>query len=338
MSDTQDYSNMTKLSELACISDKNSNKNDLLAQALSAVMQSLPREFTPNSLHCLFLQLPKDAPTTWKVWETSSGNAFCHRNVKGYQNDELCLSMNVSVTNRNSHKALENKYDLYLETIQKRRQTSGNEDLRHMNGTEINNNDQVNSESDDDDDEDEKVVNKPFFFETLFQPLEKHKDLFSTTKKSWQVRSLGNNEKSIEYVDLGPSICEQNLPPKVKGNFLIRLGDKMTTQNNSEKLQFVPLATMLDPFYLFFLANHICRDIAGFKFSVSGSHSVSHAMYFHDTDFDCTHWSGLSISVSRLVDFTFILEADLFNDQGRHIATIILEGLLGRNMETNTKL
>lgn len=322
-----------KVSELVYISDRNPSKTGLVADGLSAALQSSPEGFTPNSLHCFFLKLPNDTPTTWRVSETSSGNTFCHRNVKGYQDGELCISMNVSATCRNSHMDLERQYELYIADLHNRKINAELGDLRQKDslGDKIEGKLEL-PESEDD----EKVVVKPFFFQTSFPTLGKAKKLFSLPEKSWTVKSLSMGASSIDYVGLGTTSKDiQGVPLTVKGNFIVRSGVTTAAQESDKKLQFVPLASMLDPSYLIHFANSVCNEK---PLSDIPNSAFSHAVYFHDVDFNCMQWFGLSVSVSRLVNCVFLLEADIFNNGGEHVATVILEGLQGRPAETASKL
>lgn len=333
MTDTENYSIVRKVSNLVYASDRDLNKTGLLAKALSAAIESSPKIFTPNSLHCFFLETPKDCPTLWRVTETSSGNTFCHRSVKGYQNKTLLLSMNLSVTSKNSHRDLEHQFDHYVTNLHNRTTNSGTGNLGQMEESESKLESQNNSECD----EDEKVIVKPFFFQTSFSSLEKAKNMFSLSETSKFTESLGLGATRIDYVNLG--ITEkvgQGLPQGRRGNFILRLGTNTAAQKMIEvSSQFVPIAIMLDPFYLFHFAKFICEDKNNFDIPPG---AFSHAVYFHDVDFDCTQWLGLSVSVSRLVNSAFLLEADIFNNEGRHIATVVLEGLLNRHKESRLRL
>ena len=54
-------------------------------------------------------------------------------------------------------------------------------------------------------------------------------------------------------------------------------------------------------------------------------------MYFHDTDFDVTNgWDSVS-KMSIFPNNRALLEGEMYNEKGVHVATIIQEGLVHFN-------
>lgn len=280
---------------------------NLAGQALLVAIKSAPDGFTPHSLHSFFVKSASDTQgITWVVEENSNGKSFCNRTIKAVQEGETKYIANVSLTKKNSVKAAEKEFEEY----EQRRKQAGNED----------------------DEDDEPRVSKPFTFQTPYPswltnldidkiPTDKRaKSRFIFHKVPQQMFSLEDTKEE----DAIP-VTERKL------SFYVRLGDD-DLEITDPAYQFVGMGVLSDSLFLTRLARVMristvnLADVAHY-FSVS----LDHIMYFHDVDFDCTKWMGYGFKAVRLVNNRVLLEGEMYSEDGKHVATIIQEGLVHFN-------
>ncbi|EGW33362.1 uncharacterized protein SPAPADRAFT_60700 [Spathaspora passalidarum NRRL Y-27907] len=227
---------------------------------------------------------------------------------------------NISLTKRNSHKEAKQKYDDYYAKIeQKAKESDADED-----------------EEDDDDVDEEPAPPKPFVFQTPY-----HDWL-----KKYHVEELpvSNHEANLLiYHKILPEFTSLNLTPEEEQvsvtdrrlSFLIKWGidnEQGFNQpliNVDAQFQFVGLANLSDSMYLDTLLRVLrIKDLDLTKHHEYFSVSLDHSIYFHDDDFDVTTWMGFSYKVVRFAHNRVVIEGEMYNDRGIHIATIVQEGLV----------
>lgn len=298
---------------------------NLAGQAILAAARTIPTGFTPHSFHSLFVKNVSDQiPVTWEVDQDSNGRNFCCRTVRGIQDGRIKYIVDISFTKRNSVKEAEREHQNYLD----RRRTK----MAASEGTE--------NVDEDDEDEDDDLAQKPFYFLTPYPEWLKNID------KSKMIHSTAlGRRRFIEHLmpqqllSLEGTKYEESIPAsKRKLAFFVRLGDG--TLKIDPAMQFAGLAVITDSLFLTKLArllriSTVNLNEAAHYFSVSLDHNI----YFHDTDFDCTEWIAFGFKALRLVNNRVLLEAELHNTAGQHIATVIQEGLVHLNgLEVNAKL
>lgn len=303
---------------------------NLAGQAILAAMKTTPPGFTPELFHSLFVKNVTDQiPVTWEIDEVSNGRSFCCRTVRGVQEGAIKYLVDISFSKKNSLKDAELEHKKYLEM---RREKLAMKHSGVAEGT-------VDAEDEDDDDDD--LVQKPFYFLTPYPDWLKNIDKLRMIHNT----SLGK-ERFIEHliprqlVSLEGTKYEESIPAsKRKLAFFVRLGDG-NLKLEEPNLQFAGLAVLTDSLFLTKLARLLristvnLNQVAHY-FSVS----LDHTIYFHDTDFDCTEWVAFGFKALRLVNNRVLLEAELYNTAGQHVATVIQEGLVHLNgLEVNAKL
>lgn len=295
---------------------------NLAAQAILAAMKTTAEGFTPTSFHSLFVKGVSDQiPVTWEVEAVSDGRNFCCRLVRGLQDGVIRYMVDISFAKRNLLKQAEQEHQEYLA----RKAAEGKL-----------------GDDDDDEDEDDDVddlVQKPFYFLTPYP------DWLKNIDKSKMVHSTAGKRRFIEHLlprqllTLEGTKFEESIPAsKRRLAFFVRLGDG--TMKVDPHMQFAGLAVLSDSLFLTMLARLLristtdLNQVAHY-FSVS----LDHTIYFHDTDFDCTEWVAFGFRALRLVNNRVLLEAELYNTAGQHVATVIQEGLVHLNgLEQNAKL
>lgn len=55
--------------------------------------------------------------------------------------------------------------------------------------------------------------------------------------------------------------------------------------------------------------------------------SLDHSVYFHDDDFDVTKWCTTFMKVSRICNDRALIKAEIYSNNGLHIASIVQERL-----------
>lgn len=296
----------------------------VVGQAVLAAVSSSGPGFSPNSVHSLFLKpISMESEVTWKVVETATGKTFCHRNVKAYQRNDLVYMANVSLTRKNCYSSIDAEYTAYVERLRERRLLQSQRD-------------RVEHEQDiDDDNEDEKVISKPFYFETPYPDVLKKVNLEKSNMSSVLKHQLSSKDISIEVIEANEQTDEaESVLPRI--NCFARLGQNSKIDNHA--FQFVALAVLLDISMFSNLQKNKSMSSSKF-FAGSVNSSLNQTLYIHDTNFDCTHWFGYSVKQARSVNDRIILEAEIFNDEGFHVATVIQEGHIGaKNLDRTMKL
>lgn len=289
---------------------------NLAGQALLAAIKTVPEGFTPHSLHSHFVKSVSDQHRVkWTVEEVSNGKTFCNRSVKAWQNKSIRYIANVSLTRNNSFKQAEREYYDYEERIAKRKQEAA-----------------ARGEEFDPDDDDEPVKLKPFSFQTPFPRWlqEERREDMMVDKKS--ANRYIYHKIPHQFVSLEDTKYEDRVPvTERKMSFFVRLGDG-DLKIKDPAFQFVGLGVLSDSLFLTRLArilriSSVDLNRAGHYFSVS----LDHVIYFHDSEFDCTKWVGFGYKAVRLTNNRTLLEAEMYNEAGQHVATIIQEGLVHFN-------
>lgn len=289
---------------------------NIAGQALLVGLKTIPAGFSPNSYHSLFVKAVLDlAPLTWEVDENSNGKNFCSRTVRGLQDGKIKYVAEISFTKNNSLKQAEIDHQEYLE--RKR----------------------IGGEEKEDEDEGENLIQKPFYFLTPYP---------DWLKESNQHNLVHGKEDSSLFLDhlfprqlvtLKGTEYEEDLPiTERRMSYLARIGDG-TMKLEDPNLQFVAAAVISDAVFLTRLARVFRVPKVDLKYSIPYfSVSLDHQMYFHDTEFDCTQWIGFAFRVVRFVNNRVLLEAEMYNSDGQHFATILQEGLVHLNGLLEPKL
>lgn len=294
----------------------------LAGQAILAAMKTAPG-YIPNSLHSSFLRPTSDQlEVEWKVESISQGRNFCSRQVKATQNGKLTYLANISLTKKNSHRNANREYDEYKKKVA----ASVEETLSGDN----------NDDDDDEDDDDEPEVLRPFEFQTPYPKM-----LTDNPPESLQVDTRQND--ILVYHKNPPEIYDLSLTPQEeqlqiserKVSWYAQWGAKEGELNkpvlnvDSPEMQFLGLAYISDSFLLLILARVIRLKSVDLSFLVHyWSVSLDHTVYFHDDDFDSTKWMGFSMRAMRCINGRVLLEVEIYNEKGFHVATAVQEGLI----------
>lgn len=298
---------------------------NIAGQALLVAMKSVPDGYTPHSFHSYFVKGCTDKiPVEWTVEEISNGRSFCNRSIRGLQNGRVCYLANFSLARKNSLKDEQLRFDEYQEKKRKEEEERSRSDAA----------------DDDDDDDDDDLVEKPFYFQC---PLPRW---LQTTSVEQLVFNDMAKDRFI-YHKIPPQMVlleltreEENMPPLLREMcYYVRLGNG-DIKLPSLQSQFVGLVVTSDSLISTRLARILrittvdLNDPAHY-FAVS----LDHVMYFHDTDFDCTEWMGYSFKAVRMQNDRVLMEAQMYNKKGDHVASIFQEVLVQlHGLEATAKL
>lgn len=290
---------------------------NLAGQALLAAIKTAPEGFTPHSLHSHFVKSVSDQQKVkWTVEEVSNGKTFCNRSVKAWQDKLIRYIANISLTRTNSFKQAEREYYDYEERQEKLKKEAAAK----------------GEEYDPESEDAEPMKLKPFSFQTPLPRwlLEERKEDMPVDKRS--ANRYIYHKIPHQFVSLEDTKYEDRVPvTERKMSFFVRLGDG-SLKIKDPAFQFVGLGVLLDSLFLTRLArvlriSTVNLSKTGHYFSVS----LDHVIYFHDSEFDCTQWVAFGFKAVRLTNNRVLLEAEMYNEAGQHVATIIQEGLVHFN-------
>lgn len=294
---------------------------NLAGQALLVAIRSSPAEFKPHSLHSFFVRAANDkTPIEWQVNEVSNGKTFVNRAVKGLQDGQVVYIANISLTKRNSHREAVRKYEEYYSKIeQKAKESDGDED------------------DEEEEEEVEQAPPKPFVFQTPYHEWFKRHDISKLPITDIESNFLVYHKILPEFTSLKLTPEEENVSATERRlSFLCQWGINheqgfhQPLVNVDEDYQYVGLANLSDSMYLDTLLRVLrIRDLDfNEKERPYFSVSLDHTIYFHDSDFDVTKWMGFSFKAIRFAHDRVVIEGEMYNDQGVHVATIVQEGLV----------
>ncbi|KAI5951864.1 hypothetical protein KGF54_004939 [Candida jiufengensis] len=84
-------------------SDRGAYGGNIAGAVVAVAIRSSPANFVPHSLHSFFIKAVSDEiPVIWKVETISSGRTFVNKFIKGYQNNQIVYTANISLTTKNS--------------------------------------------------------------------------------------------------------------------------------------------------------------------------------------------------------------------------------------------
>lgn len=86
--------------------------------------------------------------------------------------------------------------------------------------------------------------------------------------------------------------------------------------------QFVGLAILSDILDVSVFLKHL-----GYQGKPQFNASLDHSVYFHDDDFDVTKWCTTFMKVSRICNDRALIKAEIYSNNGLHIASIVQERL-----------
>ncbi|CAX43819.1 Acyl-CoA thioesterase Tes3p, putative [Candida dubliniensis CD36] len=86
--------------------------------------------------------------------------------------------------------------------------------------------------------------------------------------------------------------------------------------------QFVGLAILSDILDVSVFLKHL-----GYQGKPQFNASLDHSVYFHDDDFDVTKWCTTFMKVSRICNDRALIKAEIYSNNGSHIASIVQERL-----------
>ncbi|CAN3366290.1 peroxisomal acyl-coenzyme A thioester hydrolase 1 [Diutina catenulata] len=287
---------------------------NICAQALVCAMATVPEGMRPHSFHSFFVKAVSDQePVDWEVQHISDGRNFCNRSVKGRQGGVIKYIATMSLTKRNSIAREQAKFDAWAAE-------------RRAEGKPV----QVSSE---DDDEFDEMPVRPFSLETpLFDKWFPHGPQGIEIDADFGRDYLTYHKLPSQLWDLSLTKYEekQDVVDR-KMAWMAKLGCTEDGHNQpitgmNPTYQFAGLAVLSDSAFLGFLTRSMRLDLEGF-FNY-GSVSLDHIMYFHDDDFDVTQWMTFTHRPVRVANSRALVEAEIYNSKGAHVATIIQEGLL----------
>lgn len=294
---------------------------NIAAQALLAAIRSAPSGFTPHSSHLYFVKnVSGEHPVEWHVEEISNGKSFCMRCVRGLQDGDVKYVANISLTKNNSLRQAEKIHNDYLEKERRRQEERL---ARRASGEDV---------DDDDDDDDEVVPDKPFHFLTPYPLWLKNVDIDALEIDHRTSLRMIYHKVPQKLVSLEGTDHEEQLPPTERRlSWFVRLGlgdVKLTRQ----EFQYVGLAVLSDSMFSTRLARVLrIPDMNLAEMAHYFSVSLDHTIYFHDTDFDCTEWMAFEFRAIRVVNDRFLLEGQMYNQAGHHVASVVQEGLVHFN-------
>ncbi|EGW33360.1 uncharacterized protein SPAPADRAFT_60698 [Spathaspora passalidarum NRRL Y-27907] len=272
---------------------------NVAAQAVVVAIKSSPQGFRPHALHSFFIKAVNDEDVVeWEVEHVSNGRNFVNRSIKALQNGQIVYTATVSLTKNNSHKDAWKKYE------------------------------QTRKESD-----------RPFEWGTPQHDwFQKHK-LENIPEGAANSRLLFCHKIFPELVSLDLTKSEEQVPvAERKLSYYIKWGIEnkdgynQPLTNIDPDYQYVGLTSLSDSIFLTRLLRLLRIEDADHTnlihyFSVSLDHSI----YFHDDDFDVTKWMGFSFRAAKCTHNRVLIEGEMFNDKGKHVATIVQEGLVQFN-------
>lgn len=295
---------------------------NIAGQALLVAMKSCPPEMTPHSFHLYFVKaVLEDSPMNWEVTHVSDGRNFNNRLVKGFQDGKLKYVAIISLTKRNSFAREQGKYDKWAEE-------------RRKAGKPV----AVSIEDDDIDD----MPLKPFLLQTPFRPK------WVNSPKEVEINTDGQEYLTYhkfpkQLYDLSLTKEEEKLDPTDrKLSWYQQFGCDEDGVNQpivgmNKQYQHVGLAVISDLWLMALLARTLRLDVGeGLIYSCV---TLDHVIYFHDDDFDVTKWMGFSQRTLRYANSRLLCEAEVYNDKGVHVATLVQEALVDiRNVIRDHKL
>lgn len=284
---------------------------NIVGQALLVAIRSAPSGFTPHSLHSLFTKAVLDTtPMEWEVDEIHNGKSFCSRTVKGIQEGMIKYVANVLLTKRNSYTKAKTLYDEW--------------ERRHN--------------ADDEDDDPPSL--RPFrFFVPYPEWLEKHKP--ETLELADFGCNLAYTKVPPEFLSLDLTRGEESVGPSERRQaFYAQFGRDGEIKITDPAFQYVGLGVILDSVFLTRLARVLRVPSLDHEQRIQYmSLSLDHVIYFHDEEFDTTKWMGFGFRASRIANGRVLLEGEIYNHDGRQVATVIQEGMVHFNgFEEEAKL
>lgn len=279
---------------------------NLAGQALLVAIRSSPAGFLPHSFHSYFVKSGLDTKVfDWEVEKISEGKTFCNRIITGLQSGEVKYIANVSLTRKNSIRQEQIAYE--------RSKLDGGRD------------------NDDDDDDDGggggvPLVSKPFAFGTPYPNwLSKHSVHDLEVFPKHDERPL-SHKLPPEMFDLDLTVKEETQPVTSRQlSVYAKWGKTESRLPNPDVFKYLGLAFLSDSLFLTKMGRILRIRLGPQRLS---SVSLDHVIYFHDTDFDPTEWMGFGYRAINLSNERVLLEGEMYNKDGKHIASIIQEGLL----------
>lgn len=284
---------------------------NIAGQALLVAIKLAPEGFTPHSLHSLFTKAVDDTtPVVWEADEIHNGKSFCSRTVKALQDGTIKYLANVLLTKRNSFNEAKNLYDEWTRN--------------HKEG----------------DEDDDPPSLKPFrFFVPYPEWLKNH------SPELLEVLDFGCNNAvckiSPEFVSLDLTKDEDQARSSDRRQACyLQWGNDGEVKFTDPAFQFVGLGILLDSIFLTRIARVLRIPHLDHSQRLQYvSLSLDHVIYFHDADFDSTKWMGFAFKATRIANGRVLLEGELYNLDGRQVATVFQEGLVYFNgFEEGAKL
>ncbi|KAK6465306.1 thioesterase-like superfamily-domain-containing protein [Scheffersomyces coipomensis] len=296
---------------------------NVAAQAVIVALRTSPPDFKPHCLHSYFVKpVSSSELMDWEVDIISKGKNFCNRSVKGFQNGEIKYIANISLTRKNSNKIAQAKYDDFV----KRQEEKGD---------------------DEDEDEDGEIIQKPFGFQTPYHPWFNNRNLDEIEVDPRGYEVLVYHKIIPELLDLKLTPEEEKVPVAqrrlafyAKWGIENEQGYNQPLTNVNQDYQYAGLAVLSDTLFLTRLARVMRLEDVDLENMVHYfSVSLDHVVYFHDDDFDVTKWMGVTFKAARFANKRVVMEGELYNDKGVHVATFVQEGLVHLNgLEAGAKL
>lgn len=284
---------------------------NIAGQAILVAIRSCKPGFTPHSFHLFFVKaIADDEPVQWHVTEVSNGKNFVNRFITGLQKGGVAYTANVSLAKKNLLKAATSEYEKSFKLA---------------------------------DEEDRNELTKPFGFQTPYPESLKGLDPDKMEYKPVFGTPHAYHLLPPEMYDLLLTTEEEKLPVSQRRlAYFFRWGngaaDPVVLLDPA--FQYVGLGVLSDTLFLtrmgrlLRLEGYDLRDPAPYMWV-----SLDHSIYFHDADFDVTKWMLFAWTAPRLANNRVLLEAEIYDVNGVHVALIMQEGLLQLNgLEREAKL
>lgn len=255
---------------------------EFLAQTMLAAWATVEHKlFVPNSLHSYFLKAGSlDSVMRYEVVRTNDGRSFANRTVHAFQKstNDLCFTMIISFTKRNTHKEKETAYF---------NDPSGKTPFPlEIQSTPLN------------------------YIKKYKDSLDKLPAIENTNGNLVHIvpRELLDESSRKYSVDKFP-------PGDKKLGVFLKVNDSLDKAKEPMKMRFLDIAFASDSFWLSSIIRVLglpwkYKNLQFFRVL------LDHSIYFHDTDFDPSEWMFMDFSFPRYQNDRLLAKVQIFNLQG----------------------
>ena len=284
---------------------------NFVGQALLVSIKESPEGFYPHLLHSFFVKAgSSEELLEWKVEEVTHGKTFRKVHLECYQKVGLVYSAQVSLTRLNSHKAAREKHEDYKKKLE---EAENEEVIEELKANPVPLPLQIQTPL-----ADPQLVNE-------VNDMEMKTPAFSFVHRRYPAYFY-NMEQAAHETKLNAS--ERRLTYAVK----YAPEEDSETPFSDHAFNFVGLGVMSDSFWWTSFLRALRVPVETY-WAVEGFFGISldHSLYIHDADFDVSKWMFCSFRFLRFVNNRGLIECEIYNHGGSHVATVIQEGLVFLN-------